>query len=135
MSDEQRDAAAIQHTVAAEEAEVATAAAHTLSLKEEAQAELEQVLPALMSAEAALNSLNKTDIIEIRTFSKPPALVQLTLEGVCILLQVGGWGGCMGHTTCLAGACMPCTALLCMSSEPRRASGGARWAGPRHMGA
>jgi hypothetical protein len=46
------------------------------------------VLPALQSAVAALDSLNKTDIIEMRTFIKPPALVQLTMEGVCILLQV-----------------------------------------------
>jgi dynein heavy chain len=47
------------------------------------------VLPALQSAVAALDSLNKADIIEMRTFIKPPALVQLTMEGVCILLQVG----------------------------------------------
>lgn len=46
------------------------------------------VLPALQSAVAALDSLNKADIIEMRTFIKPPALVQLTMEGVCILLQV-----------------------------------------------
>lgn len=46
------------------------------------------VLPALQSAVAALDSLNKADIIEMRTLIKPPALVQLTMEGVCILLQV-----------------------------------------------
>ena len=34
-----------------------------------------------------MSALNKNDIIEIKTFSKPPALVQLTMEGVCILLQ------------------------------------------------
>jgi hypothetical protein len=75
--------------MAGEEAEASAAAAQTLSLKEEAQAELDLVLPVLSAAEAALNALNKNDIVEIRTFSKPPALVQLTLEGVCILLQVG----------------------------------------------
>jgi dynein heavy chain len=37
---------------------------------------------------SALDSLNKADIIEMKTFIKPPALVQLTMEGVCILLQV-----------------------------------------------
>lgn len=46
------------------------------------------MLPALQSAVAELDSLNKADIIEMRTFIKPPALVQLTMEGVCILLQV-----------------------------------------------
>jgi hypothetical protein len=51
------------------------------------------VLPALQSAVAALDSLNKADIIEMKTFIKPPPLVQLTMEGVCILMQVGGAGG------------------------------------------
>lgn len=46
------------------------------------------MLPALAAAQKALNALNKNDIIEIKTFIKPPALVQLTMEGVCILLQV-----------------------------------------------
>jgi hypothetical protein len=45
------------------------------------------VLPALEAAVAALDSLNKADIIEMKTFIKPPHLVQLTMEGVCILLQ------------------------------------------------
>lgn len=45
------------------------------------------VLPALEAAIAALDALNKADIIEMKTFIKPPALVQLTMEGVCILLQ------------------------------------------------
>jgi hypothetical protein len=40
----------------------------------------------------ALDALNKADIIEMRTFIKPPTLVHLTMEGVCILLQVGGSG-------------------------------------------
>lgn len=39
----------------------------------------------------ALDSLNKADIIEMKTFTKPPGLVALTMEGVCILLQVR-WG-------------------------------------------
>jgi len=34
-----------------------------------------QVLPALEDAEKALAALNKNDIIEIKTFTKPPALV------------------------------------------------------------
>lgn len=31
--------------------------------------------------------LSQSDIIEIKSFTKPPALVQLTLEAVCILKQ------------------------------------------------
>lgn len=59
----------------------------TQDLKNEAQRDLEEVLPALEAAERALNALNKNDIIEIKTFTKPPFLVQLTMEGVCCLLQ------------------------------------------------
>lgn len=42
--------------------------------------QLLQVLPALEAAEKALAALNKNDIVEIKTFTKPPPLVQLTLE-------------------------------------------------------
>ena len=56
-------------------------------MRNDALKELEACTPALEAAEAALNALNKNDIIEIKTFSKPPALVQLTMEGVCILLR------------------------------------------------
>eukprot|EP00775_Hariotina_reticulata_P007079 gene7079-7292_t len=45
------------------------------------------VMPAFQAAVGALDTLNKADIIEMKTFIKPPALVQLTMEGVCILLQ------------------------------------------------
>lgn len=71
------------------------------------------MLPALEAAVSALDSLNKADIIEMKTFIKPPALVQLTMEGVCILLQVGGgWGG--GWVTVGADFCLttPLTAPL-----------------------
>ena len=34
----------------------------------------------------SLDSLDKSDIAEIRVFSKPPELVQTVLEAVCILL-------------------------------------------------
>lgn len=63
------------------------------------------MLPALEAAERALNALNKNDIIEIKTFTKPPHLVLLTMEGVCILLQEKAdwetakkvWGGREGR--------------------------------------
>lgn len=44
-------------------------------------------MPALEAAVAALDALNKADITEVRSFIAPPALVRLTMEGVCILLQ------------------------------------------------
>ena len=35
------------------------------------------MLPALEASEKALSALNKNDIIEIKTFVKPPSLVQV----------------------------------------------------------
>lgn len=54
--------------------------------RDEAQRELEEALPALDRANEALLSLNKQDIIEIKSFVTPPALVQVTMEAVCTLL-------------------------------------------------
>jgi hypothetical protein len=34
----------------------------------------------------ALKSLDKNDISELKVFSKPPELVQIVMEGVCLLL-------------------------------------------------
>lgn len=44
-------------------------------------------MPALLAAEEALKSLNKNDINELRVFVKPPELVQVVMEAVCILLN------------------------------------------------
>ena len=63
--------------------------------------ELDEVLPTLEAAQRALNALNKNDIIEIRTFTKPPVLVQLTMEGVRILLQFSHMQ--QPHVTCMQG--------------------------------
>lgn len=59
---------------------------HVQAIRNDALSEVQEALPALRAAEEALNALNKTDIIEMKTFPKPPALVQLTMEGVCVLL-------------------------------------------------
>lgn len=43
-------------------------------------------MPAMEAATKALESLNKTDINEIRVFQKPPELVKYVMESVCLLL-------------------------------------------------
>lgn len=35
----------------------------------------------------SLKALNKNDIVEIKSFAKPPPLVQMTMEAICILKQ------------------------------------------------
>ncbi|CAD7967000.1 unnamed protein product, partial [Amoebophrya sp. A25] len=52
----------------------------------EASHDLSQAMPAFHAAVKALDALDKKDITEIRTFVKPPPLVMLTMEAVCVLL-------------------------------------------------
>lgn len=54
--------------------------------KAEAEAILNQALPALLDAKDALSNLQKNDITEIRSFATPPEPVQVVSECVAILL-------------------------------------------------
>lgn len=56
-------------------------------MADEAKADLEEAMPALNAAIDSLKALNKNDIVEIKSFPKPPPLVQMTMEAVCILKQ------------------------------------------------
>jgi len=84
---EREEAANILQVVSREEEDVMLKTKLTQELKDDAQQDLEAALPALHAAMKSLSALNKNDITEIKSFSKPPYLVQLTMEGVCILLQ------------------------------------------------
>jgi dynein heavy chain len=77
----QADAARISREAA--DADVAAAAI---------EAELEAAMPALRDAEAALNVLTKRDVTELKGYSKPPAAVELALDGVLAALRrPQGW--------------------------------------------
>ena len=56
-------------------------------IQKEARAALNEAMPALHEAMRALDSINKQDISEIKTFPSPPKLVRFTLETICILLK------------------------------------------------
>ena len=60
------------------------------AVADDAKADLEEAMPALNAAVDALKALNKNDITEIKSFAKPPPLVQMTMEAVCILKVRGG---------------------------------------------
>lgn len=82
---DQAEAEKIEEVVGKEAAEAKATAAEVKIIADDAQADLDKAMPALKSAVDALNSLNKGDITEIKSFSKPPTMVQMTLEAVCIL--------------------------------------------------
>lgn len=84
----------VKDQVAADEDQVKQQAAATQLIKDDAQKDLDAALPALNAALTALNSLNKNDITEIKSFSKPPPLVLTTMEAVCVLFgQKPDWDG------------------------------------------
>ena len=50
------------------------------------EADLDEALPAYHKAIKSLDALDKKDITEIKSFSKPPPLVETVLSAVCLLM-------------------------------------------------
>jgi len=86
VTKDKASAAEVETVVAAETLEVEAQATEVKMVQEDAQKDLDEALPALDAAVTALNSLTKGDITEVKSFAKPPALVQTTMEAVCALL-------------------------------------------------
>ena len=61
-------------------------AEETKAIAEDAQRDLDEAPPPLVTAVKALHSLDKADIAELRVFSKPPEPVQVVTEAVCIIV-------------------------------------------------
>lgn len=80
VAEDQGEAERVRAVVSKEETEVKSKAAETQALANEAKVDLDQALPALNAAVDSLNSLNKGDIVEIKSMQKPPPLVQMTME-------------------------------------------------------
>ncbi|XP_032239531.2 dynein axonemal heavy chain 6 isoform X3 [Nematostella vectensis] len=57
------------------------------AIADEAQRDLDNAIPQLQLAISALDALDKSDISEIRVYTKPPAMVMTVLAAVCTLLQ------------------------------------------------
>ncbi|EGF78014.1 hypothetical protein BATDEDRAFT_91203 [Batrachochytrium dendrobatidis JAM81] len=82
-----------QKREADEQAKSVSAKAEKLGVEEEevravaeaAQADLDQAIPALNAAVKALEAINKKDLNEIRSYGKPPPLVEKVMEGVMVL--------------------------------------------------
>ncbi|OXB71581.1 UNVERIFIED_CONTAM: hypothetical protein H355_004176 [Colinus virginianus] len=90
MAQIQQDRALADDTkvrVGREEYEASEKAAKTQALKDEAQRDLDEALPALDEAVECLKKLKAEHVREIKALTKPPAGVLLTMEAVCIMFQ------------------------------------------------
>ncbi|KAI9348792.1 dynein heavy chain and region D6 of dynein motor-domain-containing protein [Zopfochytrium polystomum] len=88
ISKDQETADGVRKVVAVEETAVREKAVATEAIAAEAQKDLDEALPALEAAYKALDALEKKDIAELKVFSKPPDLVLLVMEAICILFKV-----------------------------------------------
>ena len=82
---DQEEQIATKDIVAKEEAEFKEIFEQTEKLRDEALQALDQAMPTYKAAIKALKSLNKNDIIEIKSFLYPPKMVKVVMEAVCIL--------------------------------------------------
>jgi len=80
IAKEKSDACAVDEAAAKEAATEANA------IKEDCQKDLDEALPEYYAAVKSLDALDKKDIQEIKSFAKPPALVEVVLQAVCLLM-------------------------------------------------
>ncbi|XP_028414460.1 dynein heavy chain 6, axonemal-like [Dendronephthya gigantea] len=83
---DQEEADKVRKVVLVDESAAKEKAAETEAIATEAQRDLDEALPALHAANKALDSLDKSDISELRVFTKPPEMVMTVMESICILL-------------------------------------------------
>ncbi|XP_022090689.1 dynein heavy chain 6, axonemal-like isoform X2 [Acanthaster planci] len=85
---DQEAADQVRKVVLDDEATAKVKAEETQAIADDAQRDLDEALPALESAQKALDALDKNDISEIKVFNKPPDMVLTVMETICILLGV-----------------------------------------------
>ncbi|KAA3677119.1 dynein heavy chain, axonemal, partial [Paragonimus westermani] len=86
LGEDQEQADIVRTRVKEDEALAKQKATETQAIADDAQRDLDEAIPALEAANRALDSLDKSDISEIRVFTKPPQLVQTVMEAVCLML-------------------------------------------------
>ena len=74
----------VKEVVAKEEAIASGEAAKVKAIKDECESDLAEAIPMLNAAVAALDTLTKNDITEVKGMKAPPAPVKLVMEAVCI---------------------------------------------------
>lgn len=62
------------------------------AIKTDCEKVLSEAMPALKKALAALDTLNKNDITEMKNYATPPEDLVLVMDAVCVLLdKKTGW--------------------------------------------
>jgi dynein heavy chain len=85
VTEEQAKAKIVQERVEKDEAIVGKQAAETKVIADDAQADLDEAMPAFNNALKALDALEKKDIQEIKSFTTPPPAVATVMEAILIL--------------------------------------------------
>ncbi|CAE8734034.1 unnamed protein product [Polarella glacialis] len=73
---------------AVDEAEATAAAKEANEISTDCKKDLDEALPEYYSAVKSLEALDKKDIQEVKSFAKPPPLVEVVLCAVCLLMGV-----------------------------------------------
>ncbi|KAG9346625.1 hypothetical protein JZ751_006936 [Albula glossodonta] len=82
---QKREADEQQKAVSAHSEKISAEEINCKAMAENAQKDLDEALPALEEAMKALESLNKKDMTEIKSYGRPPALVETVMQAVMIL--------------------------------------------------
>jgi dynein heavy chain len=82
---QKREADETAKGVAAKAEKLGVEEAEVKAVADAAQADLDLAMPALNAATKALENINKKDLNEVRSYAKPPPLVEKVMEAVMIL--------------------------------------------------
>jgi len=80
IANEKSEACAVDAKIASE------ASAEATAISDECQKDLDEALPEYYAAIKSLDALDKKDIQEVKSFAKPPPLVEVVLSAVCLLM-------------------------------------------------
>ena len=87
LQKKQGDAKVKEEACAKDEAECSATMKEVTEIKNECQQDLDEALPALNAANKALGALNKNDIVEVKSYTKPPPAVEMVMNAVCLLMK------------------------------------------------
>ncbi|XP_039605580.1 dynein heavy chain 2, axonemal [Polypterus senegalus] len=85
---QRREADEQQKTVTAHSEKISVEEVKCKAMADNAQKDLDEAMPALEEAMKALESLNKKDMTEIKSYGRPPVLVEKVMQAVMILIGV-----------------------------------------------